>query len=68
MPICACGCGEETRGGIFRQGHDAKLRVKIEKKIGGLLNLERLVDTAEEYVDDQKSLDEFGQITKSLFG
>lgn len=24
FPICKCGCGESTRGGIFRPGHDAK--------------------------------------------
>lgn len=27
--FCACGCGEMTRGGTFRPGHDAKLRSKL---------------------------------------
>lgn len=24
MPDCKCGCGEKTKGGTFRPGHDAK--------------------------------------------
>ena len=23
-PLCACGCGERTRGGIFKRGHQAR--------------------------------------------
>lgn len=30
---CACGCGEYTKGGEFRPGHDAKLRSKYLKRI-----------------------------------
>ena len=67
MPICACGCGGETRGGVFLPGHDQRLRSNIEEKIGGLLNLDKLVDSAEKYADDQLSLGELGRITKSFF-
>ena len=36
MPLCICGCEEETKGGKFRPGHDQKLRVSIEDAVGGL--------------------------------
>lgn len=34
FPLCACGCGEHTRGGKFRPGHDMilKSRTLNEKK------------------------------------
>jgi hypothetical protein len=30
---CECGCGEMTNGGLFRPGHDAKLRSRLLKAI-----------------------------------
>lgn len=30
---CACGCGEKTHGGIFRQGHDSTLKSKLIRRI-----------------------------------
>jgi hypothetical protein len=41
---CACGCGGETRGGDFMPGHDQRLRAAIEERVGGLLNLKRIVE------------------------
>ena len=29
MPLCACGCGQPTKGGTFLPGHDAKLRAAV---------------------------------------
>jgi hypothetical protein len=34
---CECGCGQETSGGMFRQGHDAKLKSKLRKIVNGKL-------------------------------
>lgn len=45
--VCICGCGEITRVGRFRPGHDQKLRKAIEDAVGGLENLRSL---AEAYV------------------
>lgn len=45
--VCVCGCGETTRGGRFRPGHDQKLRKAIEDVGGGL---EYLRAIAEVYV------------------
>ena len=44
MATCICGCGEETKGGRFRPGHDQKLRSAIEDAAGGLEQLRVLVE------------------------
>src|SRR2546425_1111191 len=49
MAVCACGCGETTTRGLFKQGHDQKLRTRVEEREGGLVALTRLVDHAEEF-------------------
>ena len=28
-PMCLCGCGQRTKGGRFKPGHDAKLHGKL---------------------------------------
>lgn len=33
--ICECGCEQETSGGRFRQGHDAKLKSKLRRIMDG---------------------------------
>lgn len=32
---CACGCGESTSGGLFRQGHDRRLHVALGRVAEG---------------------------------
>lgn len=44
MAVCICGCGEITKGGKFRPGHDQKLRVAIEQAAGGLEGLRIIVE------------------------
>ena len=44
MRKCICGCGEETKGGRFRPGHDQKLRAAIEDAAGGLEELRVIVE------------------------
>ena len=41
---CGCGCGGQTKGGIFLPGHDSKLLSAIIEKTGGLLELKGLVE------------------------
>jgi hypothetical protein len=43
MAKCICGCGEETKGGKFRPGHDQRLRTAIEEAAGGLESLRVIV-------------------------
>jgi hypothetical protein len=45
MVECGCGCGGMTAGGDFQPGHDQKLRADLERRAGGLKNLNRLVET-----------------------
>jgi len=49
MPLCACGCGQPTKGGTFLPGHDAKLRAAIEESVGGLLPLNQLVEAGRRF-------------------
>lgn len=45
MKDCLCGCGETVGDNQeFKQGHDQKLRIKIEKAVGGLAKLKELVE------------------------
>jgi hypothetical protein len=67
MPSCACGCGEETKGGKFLQGHEQKLRKQLDEKVGGLPLLSRLVQAGEMYADAQMSLDDLGRLVKLIF-
>jgi hypothetical protein len=46
---CECGCGQES-GSDFAPGHDQRLRVALEKRVGGLLQLRALVESTESYV------------------
>lgn len=67
MALCACGCGETTAGGLFKSGHDQKMRIDIEERVGGLLALRRLIDSAEEFTQGRMDLDEFAGLVRRLF-
>ena len=67
MPLCQCRCGKGTKGGTFLPGHDAKLRAAIEKKVGGLLALDQLVDAAREVAEGRKAVDEFVTVARRVF-
>jgi hypothetical protein len=51
MSKCECRyCDLETQGGLFAPGHDQKLRIALEARVGGLLRLRVLIDAMEAYV------------------
>lgn len=50
MNICECGCGQESAR-EFLPGHDQKLRVTLEARVGGLLALRGLINDAENYAN-----------------
>ena len=54
MP-CECGCGEEVKAGLFRPGHDQKLRAILEDRVGGLLALRSIVQAVEQSIQGQLS-------------
>lgn len=63
---CGCGCGEETKG-KFRPGHDQKLRARLEKKTGGLKNLERLVEKAEGVAEGSQPIGSLETLVQDIF-
>jgi hypothetical protein len=67
MSLCKCGCNLESATGDFAPGHDQKLRIRLEKEVGGLLALERLVKTAKSYAIGDISGQEFECQVRQLF-
>ena len=41
---CSCGCGGMTGGGEWLPGHDSKTMSAIVAKVGGTLELKKLVE------------------------
>jgi hypothetical protein len=66
--LCECGCGEASPGGVFRPGHDQKLRVVLESRVGGLLALRSLVDAVESYALGRSTGEELTREVRALFG
>ncbi|HWJ23857.1 MAG TPA: hypothetical protein VNS52_15995 [Gemmatimonadaceae bacterium] len=66
MRVCACGCAELTEGGVFRPGHDQKLRAQLERRVGGLLALRQLVAAAEAHVQGRLPAEGLGLAVKTL--
>lgn len=66
MSLCACGCGNTTKGGTFQPGHDAKMRAAIEQSVGGLFPLYRLVDAARRFADGELSAQDYQRLTHEL--
>lgn len=56
MKYCLCGCGE-TVARKYVPGHDQKLRIRIEKTVGGLENLQRIVEAHVGHSIDSSSLE-----------
>lgn len=50
---CECGCGETALNGVFKPGHDQKLRADLERRTGGILELRSLVEAAELFTSGQ---------------
>lgn len=67
MPICACGCGESTKGGKFLPGHEQKLRKSLEEKVGSVALLGRLVEAGKLYADGKISLEDLGRLVQLIF-
>ncbi len=67
MPVCACGCGEETKGGKFLQGHEQRLRKQLDEKVGGLPVLARLVEAGEMYAQGRMTRDDLAGLVKLIF-
>ena len=67
MPVCACGCGEQTAGGEFRPGHDQTYRIATAGMVGGDVRLRQLAEAAQQYVRGGMSLSDFSDRVRALF-
>lgn len=61
MKLCECGCGSQTKGGVFCPGHDRRLEADLARRVGGLVNLKLLVETAEDLASGKINSDEHAQ-------
>ena len=66
MAQCECGCGKDSAS-EFLPGHDQKLRVALERRVGGLLSLRTLVNASEDYAFGKCKDDDLTQVARSLF-
>jgi len=65
--MCECGCGETPVGGSFLPGHDQRLRSLLEERIGGLLALRTLVDSAERLAQGEITPEEHITTVRGIF-
>ena len=56
---CLCGCGETTRGGRFKPGHDARLHGELKRNLekDPLLRNERFTEEQRGYARERGLLD-----------
>ncbi len=66
MNRCECGCGQESAR-EFLPGHDQKLRVALEARVGGLLALRSLVSEAEAYASGSTTEAQLLQADRKVF-
>lgn len=66
MADCECGCGQNSVR-EFLPGHDQKLRVALEGRVGGILHLRDLVDAADSFVRGELSSDELEHRLRAVF-
>ena len=68
MPDCECGCGRQAgKSGHYLPGHDQRLRIQLEERAGGLLNVRALVEAAEAYVRGGSTTEELSRRVRYLF-
>jgi hypothetical protein len=65
--LCECGCGEEAQSGGFRTGHDQKLRIDLEARVGGILALRELIQAIEAYASGRSDLEELGRAVRGTY-
>lgn len=63
---CQCGCGKPAARD-FLPGHDQKLRIHLERKVGGLLNLRNLIAVTESLAAGEIASPDFRNRIKAMF-
>jgi hypothetical protein len=64
---CQCGCSEGVPNGLFKPGHDQRLRTDLERRVGGIIALRDLVEAAESYTAGQSDTEEFTKSIRAIF-
>jgi len=64
---CECGCGETPARGAFSPGHDQRLRTSLEKRVGGLVRLRTLVESAERLARGEINAEEHMANVRGVF-
>jgi hypothetical protein len=54
---CECGCGTAVFDRSFVPGHDQKLRIQLERRVGGVLALRDLIERLEEHAKGGSTAD-----------
>lgn len=67
-PSCECGCREAKPGGGFLPGHDQRLRVSLESRVGGLRSLQALVNALESYTKGEVTTEEMTREVRAALG
>lgn len=62
---CECGCGQPSTG-EFLPGHDQRLRVALERRVGGLLKLRELIEATEAHRAGVTTEGDFGRQVRAL--
>jgi hypothetical protein len=68
---CPCGCGQavtywdfDAKRPMFKPGHDQRLRVALEKRVGGIDGFRELVESVERFNQGFSSAE---TLTKSIY-
>jgi len=68
MSDCACEeCNEQPADGkAFVQGHDSKLRARLEATVGGLIPLREFIKATIRFVDGEITAEEFHHLARTV--
>jgi len=64
---CQCGCGETPARGNCSPGHDQRLRISLEKRVGGLAAVRQLIESAERVAVGEIPPDEHLASVRAIF-
>ncbi len=64
---CECGCGMAVSDRTFAPGHDQKLRIQLEHRVGGLLALRDLIERLEEHAKSRSSAAALSSHVRTVF-
>ncbi|MGO9316804.1 MAG: hypothetical protein ACLPXT_03735 [Terracidiphilus sp.] len=64
---CQCECGVIAPNGLFLPGHDQKLRIDLENRVGGIMAMRELVEAAEKFSRGKSNSTVLAKTVESIF-